>query len=330
MEVAFGVLGGALVALALLDALWTTLWVDGSAGPVTGRVTTWLWRAALRVLRGRHTALSAMGPVVLVATVVQWIALLWVGWTLLFAADDGALLSTSGPGTADWTGRLWFVGYTLFTVGNGDFRPPDGGWQVAAGLVAVTGMTTVTLAVTYLLSVVQAVVGKRAFADQVHGLGSTSEQFVVSGWNGEDLHAMDRQLTGLASQLARLTEQYLSYPVLQYYHAADVGKSPVKAAAVLDDACLLMQHGVVPEQRPDPAALRSARTAVASFLADAMTASSIDPADRAPVPPRLAALREHGIATVADEVFTAVVRGQEDRRRAHLGLVRGDGWTWED
>lgn len=330
MEVVYGVLGGTLVALVLLDALWTTLWVDGSAGPLTGRVSTHLWRLGLRAGRGRHRALSALGPVILVTTVALWILGLWAGWTLVFASDPRALGLSSGPGFAGWTGRIWFVSYTMFTVGNGDFTPADGAWQVVSGLVAATGMSLVTLAVTYLLNVLSAVVGKRAFAEQVHGFGHTPEDLVLAGWNGHDLHPLDRQLTELASQLSRITQQYLSYPVLQYYHAAGVAKSPVKAAAVLDEALTLLRFGVDPAARPDPAALTTARSAVRSLLDDTLEASAIRPAPEPPPPPRLERLRSAGVPVVGDQEFDEAVRDLADRRRTMLGLVRGDGWEWED
>ena len=331
MQVLLGVAGAALVALALLDALWTALWVDGSAGPTTGRLTTWIWKGALRIVgRQRHRALSVLGPAVLVITVLQWILLLWAGWVLLFAADADSLERSSGTGTPGWSGRIWYVGYTMYTVGNGDYVPATGVWQVVSGLVALTGMSLVTLAITYLLSVVSAVVGKRAFASQVSGLGRTAEEFVLSGWNGHDLHPLDRQLTDLSSQLSRLTEQYLSYPVLQYYHAASPDKSPVKAVAVLDEALLLMRSGVVPEQRPDPAALKTAASSVGTFLEDTLEAASIDPAPEPPPLPQLGGLREHGLRTVDDVAFDRAVADQARRRRTMLGLVRGDGWNWED
>ena len=52
------------------------------------------------------------------------------------------------------------------------------------------------------------------------------------------MHSSDRRIAQLNSQLYRLTEQYLSYPVLQYYHAARAEKSPAQAVEVLDDGRL--------------------------------------------------------------------------------------------
>ena len=324
-----GILGVALVVLTLVDLLWTTLWVDGSAGPITGRVSTWLWRAGLPLgRRGHHRTLTLFGPGILVLTVVVWIVLVAAGWVLLFSSDRSALMVPGDDDRVSTTGRIWFVAYTMFTVGNGDFAPPDGPWQIAASLVGGSGLFVATLSITYLLSVISAVVDKRALADQVCGLGNTSQDLVLAGWNGRDLHSLDRHLADLSSQLGTITEQYLSYPVLQYYHAASPQKSPVRAVAILDDALTLMTFGVEETARPEPATLRSARSAVESFLEDTRTAAAVTPAPDPPPPPPLHVLRRHGIPTVGDDEFQARVGDLRDRRRELLGLVNSDAWDW--
>lgn len=40
--------------------------------------------------------------------------------------------------------RLYFTGYTVFTLGNGDFKPGSGIWQIATGAAAGTGLFLVT------------------------------------------------------------------------------------------------------------------------------------------------------------------------------------------
>jgi len=218
----------------------------------------------------------------------------------------------------------------MFTVGNGDFKPADGLWQLVSSAVAATGIILVTLSVTYLLSVLSAVAAKRAFASQIHGLGGSADEFVLSGWNGRDLHGLDRQLNDLSSQLSRLTEQYLAYPVLQYYHAAGVRKSPVKAVAILDDALTLMSLGVDEAARPNGADLTSARSAVTSFMDDTLEAAAIAPAPDPPPHPRLQTLAGRGIPTVDEARYLQQTTALDDRRRTLLGLVHGDGWNWSD
>jgi hypothetical protein len=330
MEIIYGVLGVALVAVVIVDALWTTLWVDGAAGPVTAQVTTWSWRAVLKLIgRRRHKALSVFGPVILMTTVVTWVLLLLAGWVLVFASTPQSLQSTSGPSAADWTGRIWFVAYSMFTVGNGDFAPRDGLWQVVASIVGASGMFLITLAISYLLSVLSAVVGKRAFAGQVAGLGASAEELVLRGWDGRDLHSLDRHLADLSTQLARLTQQYQSYPILQYYHAAKAKQSPVKAVGVLDDALTVMRFGVCEQARPEPATLASARSTVASFL-EVLRESMVSPTSEVPPAPGIRSLRRRDIPTAADEEFEHAMHEVADRRRTLHGVIRSDGWDWEE
>ena len=325
----FGTIGLLLILVVVVDALWTALWVDGAAGPVTSRVSTWVWRIALRLVGHHHRILSICGPLILLGTVLGWLLGLWTGWVLLFAADPQSLMDTRDPGTADWAGRIWFVGYSMFTMGNGDFSPQDGWWQIIASFVNGSGMLLITLAITYLLSVISAVTVKRAFAASVHSLGESGPAILCAAWNGRSFHTLDRQLTQLSSELASVTERYLAYPVLQYYHAARPQKSPAVAVAVLDDALTLLRFGVHPRVRPNPADLAAARSTVASFL-ETLDAAFIPMAPHPPPPPDLDELRDRGMPLRSDPEFATAIEDLDDRRRAVLGLVRYNGWTcWQ-
>lgn len=77
------------------------------------------------------------------------------------------------------TGRIYFVAYTMFTMGNGGFTPKEGAWQIVTSLTTTSGMRLVTLVVSYVLSVRSAVVQKRSFAGQANALSKWSEDFVV-------------------------------------------------------------------------------------------------------------------------------------------------------
>ncbi len=134
MNVALLAIGTILLLLATVDLLWTTLWVDGGSGPLSARLTTGLWRG-IRKASGIHSrTLSLAGPVVMVATLLAWVVLLWAGWTLLFAGGDTALLGTRDREPATWAGRIYYVAYSMFTMGNGDYSPQGGWWQIATAL----------------------------------------------------------------------------------------------------------------------------------------------------------------------------------------------------
>jgi hypothetical protein len=150
-------LGLGLLALVVVDLLWTALWVDGGAGPFSSRLSTALW-GGLRATGGRRSrTLSLAGPLILTATLLCWVAMIWLGWALLFASDPGSLLSADDKEPADWAGRLYFVAYSMFTMGNGDYNPQGGRWQIATSFTTASGMLFVTLGVSYVLSVLGAV-----------------------------------------------------------------------------------------------------------------------------------------------------------------------------
>lgn len=325
------VLGIALLVITFGDALWTTLWLDGGAGPLASRLTTWIWRGVL-ALSGRqhHRRLSLFGPTIIVVVVATWVLLLWVGWVLIYASEPTSLLTTGDvQRPASSAGRFWFVAYAISTMGNGDHAPNGGAWQIAASLTTLSGFFLASLVISYLLSILGAVVEKRAFAGQITGMGTTAEGFLKSAWNGEDFRSLDLLLNALSGQLAVLTEQYLSYPVLQYYHAARPEKSPAIALAVLDDALTLLRYGIPAGVRPNVAILHSARSGVRSYL-DTLDSAFVRTADAVPPPPDLAPLREAGIPTVRDEQFSDAVATLGERRKKLLGLVRDDGWNWTD
>jgi len=218
MNPVFLVAGIVILVGAIVDILWTTLWVDRGAGPISGRLTTVIWRGLRIVTRDHNRALSLAGPIILTFTLAMWIGLIWIGWTLIFASESIAVVNSRTGGPADWWGRFYYVAYTMFTDGNGDYTPVYGGnvWEVASAFTTASGMAFVTLGVSYVLTVLGAVSDKRSFASTVTGLGDRSEALVRTGWTGEDFQGprADRRVPRVGAEPARRTAQILSDPPL--------------------------------------------------------------------------------------------------------------------
>ena len=320
-------LGVALLVGAVVDLLWTTLWVDGGAGPLSSRLSTWMWRVLRRTGEGRSRALSLSGPLILVFTLGMWVGLIWIGWTFIFAGGENALIDTREGAPVRWTGRLWYVAYTMFTNGNGDFTPNGGVWQVASSFTTASGMLFVTLGVSYVLSILGAVSEKRAFAKGITGLGDRSEAFVVAGWSDEEFHDLDLLLSELASEMNRLAEQHKSYPILHYYHSEGEEDASSVAAVIFDEVLTILRFGVPVEEQPNPVLVESARSSTADYL-ETLDAAFIEPTDRAPPPPDLDRLREADIPTVSDEEFAEALADLDERRRKLLATVEADAWDW--
>ncbi len=321
------VLGIVLLTVVVVDLLWTTLWVEGGAGPLTSRLMTSTWSVFQWLGDRRSRLLTLAGPSILVFGLAAWIILLWSGWTLVFASAEYPLIDTLGGSSLSWIDRIYFTGYTIFTLGNGDFVPREGWWQLMTTLTTASGMLFVTLSVTYVLSILDAVTQKRSFASSVSGLGTRGDEIVRTSWNGEEFRGLDVPLNDLTSQLNMLTENHKAYPILHYFYSGERDRSPVTSIAVLDDTLTLLRFGVPKSDRPSDTIVKNARTSVHSYLGT-LHRSFVKPADRSPPAPALEPLRDAGVPTVSDDEFEASVAELTDRRRLLLGLVESDVRRW--
>lgn len=328
-DVILVVLGALAVAAVFLDAFLTTLSVSAGAGPLTTRVLALAWRGLLRVHRqdSESSPLIWAGSALLISTVLSWVTLLWAGWALIFAGSRAIVdATTQAPaGTAD---VIYYTGFTVFTLGTGDFVADEPSWRVVTAVASFTGLFLITLAITYLISVVSAVVQRRALAVQVHALGSTGPDIVRRGWTGTQFGDMfQQQLVGLLPTVVISAEQQLAYPVLHYFHSREAVLAAPHAVAHLDEALTLLGKGVAEGHRPEVDAVEPLRHAIGRYLATA-TGTAWSPDAPVPPPPPLIVLREAGIPHQTDEQYRSEVEADDARRKTLHRLVVSDGWSW--
>jgi hypothetical protein len=324
------VLGVALLALVTLDVLATTLTIGTSAGPFTRRVLGLAWRLLLRLHRRDSHArlLSTAGVVLLVSTVLIWVGMVWAGWSLIFLAGGETVVSASDGSPAGVADTIYYVGFTLSTLGVGDFVAAGPTWRMLTVLAGFGGLVLVTLAITYLLAVVSAVVSRRSLAVRIHALGDTAAEIVTGGWSeGRFTAAYVQHLVGLTAAVATAAEQHLAYPILHYFHSPRPESSAPVALVHLDDTLLLLGAAVAERARPEPGAVEPLRRAVDRYL----TAAGITSAGMRPPPPPapdVAPLAAAGIPLVAPALYDERVAEECDRRRRLHEMVAADGWSW--
>lgn len=321
-------IGGSVVVLAVYDALATTLTSSTAAGPVTAGIGRGLWWAVRRITSGpRSPVMTWAGPVIVVVTVVAWMSMLWAGWSLVFSADTSAVVATSTDVPADLWDRVYYTAYTLFTLGNGEFKPNGAGWQIATGVAVANGLGLATLAITYLIPVMTAVTERRQQAATISGIGRSAQDFIVHSWNGEDLHFLDQPLLHFAEEINRTAQRHLTYPILHFFHSRDRSDEFAVSIGALDEALTIITLAVDEAVRPHPAAVRAARRAIGRLL-DIIQASFSDVADQPPPPPDLQALRDAGVPVVDDERFRQLLSRYDERRQALYGFTTGSTWPW--
>lgn len=318
----FVLIAGILIILAaIIDFIWTTLWVDGGAGPLTDRLSSMIWKIMRKTSGDHPKILSLAGPFILTATLVMWILLLWAGWSMVFSGEESAVVNLTDKSIATWVERVYYAGYLIFTLGNGDFAPNGSVWQIATVIATGTGMMFITLGVTYLLSVLSAVTSKRSFAESVLSIGDTAGEIVRNSWDGQDFHNIDLLLNSFSSQLSTITSQHNAYPILHYYFAEKTMESNPLAVILLDETLTVFCFGIPEKYQPNRLLLHEMRKSVKSYLKTMDSAAFADDGDEPPYPD-LNELRIAGIPVVQEDEYHEALKDLSEHRQKLSGLVR--------
>lgn len=325
------VLGLAVVALALIDAILTTLSTTTRAGWLTRFTTQVAWRLALagHERRTSHGLLTGMGPLLLVGGLVQWLLLLWAGWTLVFAGNPESVVVAAGREPATALDRFYFAGASLFSLGTGDVVAATPTWRAVSVLATATGLFLVTLSLSYFISMVRAATDRRVLATRLRALGASPQAIVTNAWEGTAFSPhFGATLSALADPVVQLAEQHVTYHVLHYFHARHPDRSVVIGMARLDEALTLLES--VDEQvQLDPFLTGQLRAHLARVIEVVGQVHLTYPAEAAPPAPRTSSLREAGIPFATGQDLERKLAGMADRRRGMAALVASDGWPWD-
>jgi hypothetical protein len=325
---AITIVGLLLVVVVVVDVYVTTISMHGG-GPVTSRMTDRAWKWAVTRPRTSDRFLEVFGAMLLPGVILTWVLALYAGWVLVFAGHPDAVVDASTLVPADLLDRIYFTGYLITTLGNGELRPDAALWKTLTVLASMTGLMIITLAITYVMPVLTAVMHKRQIARSITAMGATTEELLETAWDGRGFDRLTTHLANLVPELTGLAQEYLAYPVLHFFHSADRDTAIAPAVAVLDDALQLLRYGVAPAHRLDPVTLRATMGGVDVVL-DALEIAHIDASDDQPDPPPLAVLDHLGIPRVGDDVYAAAFDRICPRRARLAAFLASDGWQGPD
>lgn len=315
------VLGCLLVLVVVADAFRTVLWSSRGAGPLTALITRAILHLTRRIGERSRNLLSGVGPFALVLVVSTWVVLLLVGFVLALQFDHDGIRSSITHQPADIAEQAYYVGYTLFTLGTGEYEPTTDWARAASVVINAAGMFLITLSVTYVLPVISASVQSRSFGSAVLSLGSSPEEIITGAWDGERIH-LDHQVREFSSELTLLAHQHLAYPLLHLFHSSRASSSAPLGVAVADEVLTLLD-AVDPSVAPPAPGRRQLRSSIELYAQTYGRNLSVgDP----PPAPSLDALVEAGIPLVHDQwSFARLVEERNDHRGRMRRLTEAAG-----
>lgn len=216
MSILLALIGLSILAFVLFDLIVTTLTMDGG-GPISNWLAYNNWKLCRKVnaiTRSSHV-LMISGSMTLSIIILFWVAATWLGWTLIFSWDAMALTRDGSERPADFFERLYFAGYTITTIGYGDFRAASKPGQFASVVAGINGLSLLTLAVTYGIQVLTAVAEKRRVAVLLHTVESV---YIPDSYSEPEQYAcLSQELSNLDTDIAGVAQKYLAYPVIQFF-----------------------------------------------------------------------------------------------------------------
>ncbi|WP_373512011.1 potassium channel family protein [Persicitalea sp.] len=324
-------IGIALVLLAASDFAFTAFVLTGE-GVITARLGRGIYNFMqwLAGHDGRNQLLNYIGLVTIFSIITVWILLLWTGFTFIFAADTNSILVGQDKTPADIFEKVYHVGYTLSTLGMGDFVPGNDFWRILTSFISFVGMVLVTMSISYLVPVLSNAIHKRSLSLQISSLGATPEEIVINSYNGKDFSSATGALSDLSAEIFLYTQNHLAYPILHYMHSNTPSENIALKLTALDEALTIFMFHVPEAQRPDELQLQSVRRAITAYLT---TITYLEPASEPPPLPRFQIIEDHtGVKLDRTSPLDAreLYHGLEKRRKLLLADLRDGGWQWDD
>ena len=248
--------GLGLIGLGLLDIFMTVLHVQVES-PFSNKLTRGLWRFLLALTRRfpgrlRDHVLGWGAPLMIAGIILFWVLTYVLGFALLYLPiiHDAALFSLLDvPPSSAFGDALYFSAVSLFTLGYGDVVPIHPLARLLAVVQGALGLLTISLSVTYLLSVYPLISRKTSLAlslnQETAGRADgvvLAERYVREG----RFEALGERLRSLNDDLLEMGQAHGLYPVLYYVRPREVHQAFVRVLVIIQGIVATLRYGLDP------------------------------------------------------------------------------------
>lgn len=244
--------GVVLIVLVFYDIYATILRATKYPGLFSEFLNRGAWWLITRLTRNldrrlRHRLLSAVGPLLMPLLITVLLLTLMTGFALIYLPrmETGFQLGEAAHGS-EVLQAFYFSGITLTTLGYGDILPISSTVRMLALFESALGMATISISITYLLTVYSALERKRAVALKFYHQarqGADISGFISSHFARGRFHSLTESLREATRDLQELLESHIEHPVIHYFHPVEVYKGLPRALfVVLETVAILNAH----------------------------------------------------------------------------------------
>ena len=305
-----------------------TILAPRGAGFIADRISRKVWRFALTLAShdGRSKMLRFIGPLNLLFILLTWIILLWLSNTLMVYSDPHSLWSSSdNEYVQGFVESLYFTSYVLSSMGSGDYTPASDWWLIYTGFISYTGVVFISLGISFLLPVIEAIILKRKVSVIINGLGKNPKQ-ILNNYKHENFKSFCQKLEDLEPELIKLAQNHLAYPVIHYFHSENLYESLSVQLVTLDETMSVILYKIKDENIENRLVVERCYKAMTYYLST-LAAAFIEPQDDEPERPNTDYLNDisKSDAALSNSDDTSL----SDRRKLLLAYLQNDGWSWD-
>jgi len=323
------IIGIILYVAIVLDILQTTLSMQGG-GWLTSRFSHFFWKFLLLISgrNGNSKLLAHAGYFLLISIVLIWVFFLWASMVFILYSSPGSIIDSTTKIPAGFWQITYYSGFTVSTLGMGDYVASTDLWRVLTTIYSITGLILLTMSVTYFIPVLSAVIDQRKLGISLSTLGSSPEEIVMSAWNGENFDRLTGKIDEISDSIIKYSQQHRAYPVIHYFHNNKGKNAIILQLARLYEALLIISDQIKEEFRPDSKDIKPLIVAYDNYfevIAEVTHMRLLPSGPPASTTHRLLE-KELILKNFDPDGFSAKV---SKNRLFFKTLVRQEGWNWE-
>ncbi len=332
MHIFYFTFGTLIFFLIIADIIKTTFSSNGG-GKLTSLVSKGVWNVffAAAGKNGNAKLLEYAGPAVMISILLVWVLGLWSGLFIVLLSDVDSVVNSSTKASTDAWQKLYYAGFTLSTLGVGDFIPATNFWRIVTNIAAYSGLVFITTSITYFVPVLSAVGLKSKLSLYISGMGKTPQQVLEKAWNGKDFSSFFDTVSDLCQMLMQHTMNHHSYPVIHYFHNNQPNLAISPAIALLDEVNQLLTRAVKDDIALDGLKMNMLQTALDEHL-EMLQRSHLKGGEPQKTAPALTQLipEQHAFFKTSETLDNSTDHSLQERRKVLTIMLEEDGWSWAD
>lgn len=331
LDYLFLLLGISIIAMVISDFA-VTVFIPRGAGFITEGITVFVAKL-FKLLSGNignKKMLEYKLVFIIAIMIISWLLLIWLAVALIYSFEYNSIINAETKIPAKFDEKIYFIGYTISTLGLGDFQPNGTVWRLFTSVVSLMGFMVLTISITYIVPVINSIIEKQTLTLQIASLGQTTQEILVNGYNGKNFEDLSDEFTDLSNNIFKHAKNHSAYPVLHHVHNSSKNENTILKLVSLDEACTVLFYHIPQEKCIHDNSLSQLRAALTYYLKTVRNIELPDEQPPAPADDKLEKALDFNLIHTTETEIQQIYSDLQLRRRILKALVEDDGFEWED